>query len=132
MYDRWWHRGSAASLGGYIRVDLPVDRQQEQMELMMARYKAADLSRIGNTIRSVAQAQSSRFFKSDHNNVQRSAFVFVCIQAEIYVALYDAGVSQSRITSGEIDPTDDILRVMEKDGYVLDDAQDVELAPIVG
>ncbi len=97
----------------------------------MAKYKAADLSRIGNTIRAVAQAESVRYFKAEANYAERSAFVSVVITATIFVALIDGGVAAQRLLDGEIDPTEDVMEAMGKAGYVLIDAPGIQPASIV-
>ena len=76
---------------------------------------------IGSTIRTVAANQSKRFFKSDANNRDRSAAVFLTIFSSIPVALLDAGIPKKVIM--DVDPTEDILDQMEKEGYVLDREQ---------
>lgn len=82
------------------------------------RLTSEQLRQIDEIIRAVAEAQSQRFFKADHNTVERSDIVFLAIGAEIAVALHDAGYSQAQIFN-EVDPTNQILEQMLKDGYIL-------------
>lgn len=74
---------------------------------------------IGTITRSVAKAQSSRWFKSEINTLGRSVQVFQTITAEIKQALVDAGVPYSVVQN--VDPTDIIVGYMKADGYVLGD-----------
>jgi hypothetical protein len=84
----------------------------------MSKLTPQELRQVDATIKAVAQAQSSRFFKADHNTTARSDFVFLAIGAEVAVALHDAGHSMRRIF-GEIDPTSLILEQMLADGYII-------------
>lgn len=74
---------------------------------------------IGNTIRTVAANQSKRFFKSEANTVERSALVFLSIEAEVRLALRDAGISLKMVLD-DIDPTQDIWDQMQRDGYMME------------
>ena len=74
---------------------------------------------IGSTIRTVAASQSKRFFKSEANTVERSALIFLSIEAEVRLALRDAGIPLQMILE-EIDPTEDIWDQMQRDGYVME------------
>lgn len=75
-----------------------------------------EFATIGPIIRSVAQAESKRLFVPSRNSYERSILVYMDILASVNRALFDAGVALPRIY-GDIDPTEDILKQMEADGY---------------
>lgn len=70
---------------------------------------------IGQIIRSVAKAQSERFFKSDRNSAERATLVFDLIENETNLTLYDAGFDAEFIL--DIDASELVLEQMEHDGY---------------
>lgn len=71
---------------------------------------------IGDTIRSVAKAQAERYYKSEHNTTERASLVFIAIEAQVRVALLDAGIP-FEVCARYIDPTDEIEAAMAAVGF---------------
>ena len=68
-------------------------------------------------IKNVAASHSSRLFTPEKkDDPAMTAFVFLVIRSNISLALYKAGVPVRDITT--IDPTEEIISIMVKDGYV--------------
>ncbi len=74
-----------------------------------------ELTTIGRVIRSVAQAEALRWFKTELNNSEYGAYVYMAIDAAIRVSLYQAGISLDQIT--RVDPVVDITEAMVMAGY---------------
>ena len=85
--------------------------------------------KIGPTIRAVATAQAERLFKSEKNTEERAALVFAAIGTQVGLALYDLGLSIEQLT--DIEPAEDIVAAMVKQGYLIDDI-DVDVSFITG
>lgn len=80
-----------------------------------------DLKVIGDLIRSTVKAEAERYFKSESNTQERSAFVAVAITSRMFVALLDSGlISAEQLLSNVIDPTDEVLAAMKTAGFVVE------------
>jgi hypothetical protein len=77
-----------------------------------------------NIIRAVAAAQSSRLFKAEQNNTERSLWAFQAIYAEICLSLYDGGMTTVDLMGG-LDLTADIMTAMDHAGYILATSGDI-------
>lgn len=75
-----------------------------------------ELRIIGPTIRSVTKAHSQRFRKSEKNTPERSYMVLLAIEAEVCMALIEAGISLHKVDK-EIDAKPIIRAQMLEDGY---------------
>ena len=74
-----------------------------------------ELTTIGRVIRSVAQAEALRWFKTELNNPEYGAYVYMAIDAAIRVSLYQAGISFDQIK--RVDPVAEITEAMVMAGY---------------
>lgn len=85
-----------------------------------------DIKQVGQIIRSVSEAQSKRLFKLENNSHERGAIAYTVISAEIFMALFDAGLPISTIIE-EIDPTEIILSAMHEVGFIVSDNISLEV-----
>lgn len=74
-----------------------------------------EITRIGTTIRAVAEAESRRLFVPSKNSYERSLLVYNEIWSAVRRALGDAGVDLRRLS--RIDPSTIILEKMAETGY---------------